>query len=443
MIKVGGCKRIWRAGATRQVAILLANFFTHGHVDFMRASDFLRQNSPFLAAGVLLTFMSSFGQTFFISIFAGEIRAAFDLSHGEWGGIYMIGTSVSALVMIWAGVLTDHFRVRVLGPVVLLGLACACLTMAVNRWAWALPVVIFALRFFGQGMSTHVAVVAMARWFVAARGRALSVANLGFSFGEALLPVFFVALMAVVDWRILWGVAAGASVLGIPILAWLLGKERMPANFTETESSLGMQGRHWTRRQALGHPLFWVMVPSIIGMSAFGTAFFFHQVHYAATRGMSHVQLVAFFPVFTIMSIGAMVISGWALDRFGTARLIPFYLFPAAIGFLLFALTGGSPGLFLGLFFFALSAGANATIPNAFWAEFYGTAHIGSIKALAAAIMVLGSAIGPGLTGFLIDIGVDLGRQYVGVAVYFAITTLLLFWGVERAEKTLPREGRL
>ena len=71
---------------------------------------FARAHRRFLAFGFALTFFSSFGQTFFISIFAGEIRQAFDLSHGEWGGIYTLGTAASALVMIWAGGLTDRFR---------------------------------------------------------------------------------------------------------------------------------------------------------------------------------------------------------------------------------------------------------------------------------------------------------------------------------------------
>ncbi|PCH69978.1 MAG: MFS transporter, partial [Rhodobacteraceae bacterium] len=84
---------------------------------------FVSRNAPWLAAGAVLTFLSSFGQTFFISIFAGEIRSEFSLSHGEWGGIYSLGTTASAVVMIWAGSLTDVFRVRVVGPVVLAGLA--------------------------------------------------------------------------------------------------------------------------------------------------------------------------------------------------------------------------------------------------------------------------------------------------------------------------------
>ncbi|MEQ9692914.1 MFS transporter [Shimia sp. SDUM112013] len=403
----------------------------------MTPDGFLRINAPFLAAGMLMTFMSSFGQTFFISLFAGEIRGAFGLSHGQWGGIYMIGTGASALVMVWAGALTDRFRVRVLGPTILVGLACASLAMATNNWAWALPGVIFALRFFGQGMSSHIAVVAMARWFVAARGRALSLAGLGFSFGEALLPIVVVALMGMVDWRFLWIAAAMISLLGIPLLAWLLGKERTPGQLADSGGNVGMKGRHWTRTEALRSPLFWVLVPSILGQSAFNTVFFFHQVHFAEVKGWQHIELVAFFPLYTAVSIGAMLLTGWALDRFGTARLMPWYQVPMVVAFLVFAGSNSVSAMVFGLFFLGLSAGANATLPSAFWADFYGTAHIGAIKAMAAAVMVLGSAVGPGLTGVLIDFGYGIEGQFVGIAVFFAITTGVLCWGITRAARAL------
>ena len=70
---------------------------------------FLRNNAAFLLAGILLSFTSSFGQTFFISIFAGEIMATFSLSDGDWGLIYSAGTTASAIVMVWSGVLTDRY----------------------------------------------------------------------------------------------------------------------------------------------------------------------------------------------------------------------------------------------------------------------------------------------------------------------------------------------
>ena len=404
----------------------------------MKAGSFLTQNARFLAAGVMMTFMSSFGQTFFISVFAGDIRVAFDLSHGQWGGIYMIGTTVSAIAMIWAGGLTDIIRVRVLGPIILIGLVTACLAMSLNQSAWALPVVIFLLRFFGQGMSSHIAVVAMARWFVATRGRALSIATLGFSFGEATLPILFVTIGAFVDWRLLWVFCAAICFAGVPVLAKLLAKERTPREVAQGAASAGMNGCHWSRRQALGNPLFWIMAPAIMGPPAFNTAFFFHQVHFAEIKSMRHVELVSFFPLYTLISVVTMVVSGWALDRLGSARLTPFYQIPMVASFLIFSLATEPIAMFVGFALLAITTGANSTLPNAFWAEFYGTKNIGSIKALAAAVMVLGSAIGPGLTGLLIDLGYGLERQFAAVALYFVLVTALMIFGIGKAKASLP-----
>ncbi|MDA7427672.1 MFS transporter [Primorskyibacter aestuariivivens] len=402
----------------------------------MREASFLRLNAPWLGAGALLTFLSGFGQTYFISIFAGEIRAEFGLSNGQWGGIYTLGTTASALLMVWAGSLADRFRVRALGASVLVLLACACLLMSLST-AWLLPVVIFALRFTGQGMTSHIAVVAMSRWFVATRGRALSIATLGFSVGEALLPLIFVSLLVLFDWRVLWVAATCISLLGVPLLMMLLRQERQPASDAENNQSFGMDARHWTRAETLRHPLFWFMVPAILGPAAFNTAFFFLQVHFAEIKGSAHVELVAMFPFYTAISVVSMMLSGWLLDRFGTKTLIPFYQLPMVVAFLCFAVADSPFMALVGMTFLGVTTGANATLPNAFWAEFYGTAHIGAIKSLAAAVMVFGSAIGPGLTGVLIDLGFGIEQQYVWVASYFVLTSLLVWVGVSRFKTQL------
>ncbi|MFB9149148.1 MFS transporter [Roseovarius ramblicola] len=399
---------------------------------------FLRDNAPWLAAGVLLTFLSSFGQTYFISVFAGEIRAVFDLSHGQWGGIYSLGTTASALVMVWAGGLTDLFRVRVLAPVVLVAMMLACLSMALNPVWWLLPVIVFALRFTGQGMMSHLAVVAMARWFVASRGKALSVATLGNALGEAILPLTFASLLVAHDWRSLWLVASAIAILGIPFLLLLLRRERTPQSWAQTSQSLGMEGRHWTRGQALGHFLFWFMVPALLGPSAFNTAFFFQQVYIAEVKQIAHVELVAMFPIYTAVSVGAMALSGLVLDRLGTARVLPFIQIPMIAAFLLFSVAEGPLLLLAGFVMLGLTTGANSIVPNAFWAEFYGSANMGRIKAMAAAIMVFGTALGPGITGLAIDLGFGIEAQFVVIAGYFAFTTVMMMIGVARARPALP-----
>ncbi len=114
----------------------------------------------------------------------------------------------SGMLMIWAGSSADHFRVRALAVGVILALACLSVVMSRISAVWLLPFLVFGLRFTGQGMLSHIAVVAMARWFVRTRGKAISYAGIGFALGQAVLPVVFVALMLRYNWQTLWLLAA-------------------------------------------------------------------------------------------------------------------------------------------------------------------------------------------------------------------------------------------
>lgn len=404
----------------------------------MRTLRFIQQNATWLAAGFLLTFSSSFGQTFFISIFAGEFQSEFGLSHGDWGLLYMIGTLASAPVMIWAGALTDVFRVRVLGGLTLVLLALACVMAAAVSAIWILPFVIFFLRFAGQGMASHIAAVAMARWFVAARGRALSIASLGYAIGEALLPIIFVGLLVTMDWRALWLVSAAIALALAPVIAVLLRQERTPQSIAKESEATGINNRHWTRAEVLRLPLFWFILPTLLGPPAFGTAFFFLQVHLAELKDWTHLQLVSLFPIYTGVAVISIVLSGFVIDRFGTRRMMPFYGAFSAFGYLVFAATDNLIIGGVGIALIGITSGLQATIPIAFWAEFFGTRYLGSIKALASAIMVLGSAIGPGLTGALIDLNIGYETQLVWIAGYFLLACGLAVLGIRTIQNGLP-----
>ena len=74
--------------------------------------SFFFQNFRWLLACSLMYFSSCFGQTFFISLYANEIRFSFDLSHGQWGSIYAVGTLSSALLMLVLGGLVDKFDLK-------------------------------------------------------------------------------------------------------------------------------------------------------------------------------------------------------------------------------------------------------------------------------------------------------------------------------------------
>jgi len=393
--------------------------------------EFIRSNIAWLLAGFILALNSSFGQTFFISIFAGKIQAYFNLTHGDWGSIYMTGTLASAIAMIWAGTSSDIFRARSIGALVLIGLGLSTLLMALNPVVWVLPLIIFLLRFLGQGMLPHISSVSMSRWFVSQRGKALAISNTGYALGEAFLPVLFTVLMLSYHWQNLWVVASLFCFLMVPLIWVLLKNERTPQSLAKEVTAFGLLGKSWSRKEVITHPLFWLIFPAIIGPSACITSFFFQQVYFAEIKGWTHLQLVALFPLYTLVSIVFSYVSGWALDKFGLDRIIPFYQIPLVFAFILFYFVSTQLGLALGLCFLAISAGANSTLPTAFWAEYYGTQYLGTIKALGTAIMVLGSAVGPGMTGFLIDWGFAIEKQYFIFGLYFIFSTLLMYVGIK------------
>ncbi|WP_386624681.1 MFS transporter [Sulfitobacter geojensis] len=401
--------------------------------------SFLRTNWLFLLAGFLLTFTSSYGQTYFISLFAGEIKTDFGLGDGQWGGIYTIGTTMSAVAMIWAGVLTDKFRVRALAIGVMLSLAAACVAMALNTSWVLLIVVIFALRLSGQGMMSQLGAVAMVRWFDANRGKALSLSSTGFAAGQAILPIVFVALFAVTSWRALWLLAAAIVVLTIPLLVMLLRQERTPQSMAQETQIAGMYGRHWSRAEMLRSGLFVLMIPLIVGPAAWGTALFFQQVHLAQVKGWELVAYVALMPVYTASTIATTFASGWAIDRYGVSRIVPFQMLPFAVSFAVLAFADTIFMAGLGLVIFGMGQGLQGTATSTFWAEYYGTRHIGAIKSVAAALMVFGSAIGPGVTGALIDLGIDFPNQMLPISIYYVIAAGLAAYGIKRYQSTLGR----
>ena len=396
---------------------------------------FARDNAPFLSAGFLLAFTSSYGQTVFIALFAGEIMAAFGLSDGTWGLVYTVATTASAVAMIQAGALADRIRIRTLGLFVTGGLVLACLGMAAVQGAITLALAIFALRFLGQGMISHLANLAMARWFVASRGKALSISSMGFAIGQAMLPLLFVWALAFTDWRVLWVVAAGMVVVVMPIVRRLLRAERTPQSIAQDTETAGMDGRHWTRTDLLHHWLFWALVPLLIGPPAFGTALLFHQVHFAAQKGWALLDFVSLLPLLTVATVSATFAAGAALDRFGASRLLALYLLPFAAAFVVLSQVETLAGAAFGLVLFGLGSGMQATVPTAFWAEIYGTRHLGAIKAMATAIMVFGTAVGPGLTGAIIDAGVDFPQQMPVIAVYFLFAAALAALAVARSSR--------
>lgn len=392
---------------------------------------FLRQNAPWLLAGILLTFSSSFGQTFFIALFGGQIREEFGLSNGEFGGIYLLGTLGSAALMVFAGKVVDFYSPRRVGTVVLLGLGIACVAMVSAQSLPMLVFAIFLLRFFGQAMTSHTALTAMGRWFDATRGKAISITNTGHQIGEAVLPLTIVLLIAILDWRQAWLMFAGVIILlVIPALWFLLGSDRVPQNTAARPGAVPI--RQWTRSEMMRDPLFWIASFGYLSPPFIGTAIFFHQVYLVELKGWELSWFASGFSIYAVVTLIFSLITGYCVDRFSARALLPFFLFPLAASLLVLGVLDSPWSIPLVFVFLGLNGGGFSTLFGALWPEIYGVKHLGEIRSLIMALMVFASALGPGIIGWFIDYGIALETQFLAMAAYCIVISGVLF-GVSNA----------
>jgi MFS family permease len=415
---------------------------------------FILTNQRFLAFGLMMAFFSSFGQTYFIALFGDEIREAFDLSHSGFGLIYSGATLVSGFTIMWAGRMIDRVDLKRFTLVVCIGMILGCAAMAISPWIAVLALALFMLRFFGQGLLGHIAMTAMARYFHEGRGKAISIATLGYPAGEAILPTVAVVLIAAAGWREAWGIIALAlAIIMIPLTLFLLRgqaqrHERLmeavrandPLNTTDSDdtsesSQRPMHQRQWELREVLRDVRFYMLLPAVLAPPMIATGMFFHAAHLVDVKGWTMPWYAACFVGFAATQLPSSLLTGPVIDRIGARRLFPVFVLPLILALL--TLSAGNHALIAlpYLMLIGITIGMTSPTVNAGWAELYGVLHLGSIRALSAALMVFSTAIAPAGFGVLIEAGVTMNAIAIMSAAYGAFACMLAFLGINRKPK--------
>jgi len=377
----------------------------------------------------MLTYFSSFGQTYFISASVAEWRAMFELTNGEFGRIYMFATLASAACIPFVGRLLDvvqaHHMIALVVPI----LAGAALLAGYASSLTALILAIFLLRLFGQGMMTHIALTMTGRWFVAQRGRAVSLVVLGHQGGEATIPLAFAALTIAYGYSVGWLAAAIVLlVVGLPFAFWCYRNPRVPHRESSRETTTSPQVRSWTQKEVLSDPIFWALLLGVLAPAFIGTTIFYHQNYLTALHNWPQKLFAMSLMIMALTTVGCALITGVVIDRFGASSILPYFLLPLGGACFVLAYSGPEITLFIMMLLLGISYGIASTLFGSLWPEIYGLANLGAVRSVTVSAMVLATAVGPGVTGTLIDYGMSLPAQmiFLGFYCFLAAVAMML-----------------
>ncbi len=403
----------------------------------------IRSEWQLLLFGFLMTFWSSPGQTFLISLFSGELRADLGLSDGEFAGVYSLATLLSAITMIWSGALADRVDLKKLSLAIVLGLGLGCAMMSFSDSIITLLVSLFLLRQLGQGLMFIVSSTAMVRYLDEHKGKASALASMGYAVAEAVMPSMLVALLLWVGWRQSWQIAGVLLVVFmVPAILYLLRGhgQRHDDYLTQLRQPVAddarvYRRRQWTRAEVIRDRYFYLFAPGLMSQPLMFTGFIFHQVHLVESKGWPLIGWAALFSLYAVVSVATKLVSGVLIDRYGAIRMVPLVALPMGVGLIVLAFSTSLVGAAIFLVLTGITVGYQSTTTAPFWSEMYGNQHLGAIKSLGAAAMVFCTALSPIVIGWQIDIGTSMDTLAIASAVYIFLTSGLAYY----AYRSRPR----
>lgn len=386
--------------------------------------------------GASLLMLTNFGQTYFFSLFEESFTTDFFLSSGSMGTLYAVSTFASALALAPLGALVDRMPIRryVCGVGVLVLIASASIALSPNVTVLALG--IFLMRLSGQGLLYHSAVTSTARAFPNESGRALVIVKLGSSAGQLVIPILTVLGIGLVGWRWAWIAVSVTVVFGILAVLALSDKR---GTLEDIKPTLKVLDTSVSETHSMGKTKQVLLAgPAMLLISFMWTGLLFYQGRLALEKGWSLTWLAGCFAVFALTQVVAAFVVGPIVDRFGSVRLLPYFLLPYAAGLLTlisFTSEWAAP-VYLALT--AISAAFDSVLATTVWVEIFGRERLGKIRSSFETVRfsVVGAA--PFLVGSLLDHGVPLSVQIRYCIVYIAVSSILSFGLVTVSPQRFP-----
>lgn len=368
---------------------------------------FFKSEYKTVGFGWTLTFLSSFGQTFLISLYVPEILQVFSISNGVFGGIYALTTIIASIVMLTVGHNIDHKPVKRVTMLTTVGMAVSTLILGFSHYGLIILILaLIGLRLTGQGLMSHISLTVMSRQYTTNRGKALSIAMLGYSVGEAVLPLILSIIIVNYNYEVsAWMCALFLGFYILRLYFQDLKHLDEQSNLNQKPSAKALIGDFTA---LLKDKFFWILIPATFTLGFVNTAVFFYQYVFVEQKGWTVALYASFFTAYAVSRFLFSIFGGIWVDKYTAKKLFRIYMIPLILGLVPFAFVSHIFGALVFLVLSGCTMGLAGTVKTALLAELFGTEKLGAIRSLFTMVMVISTALGPLMVGILMDMKLDL-----------------------------------
>ena len=387
---------------------------------------FFLHDPNLLIYGFIMVFFASFGQTFYIALFNDDILNIYKITDGEFGLVYAIATLVSSFLFINFAKLIDKIDLRFYSIVIIFGLAIACTGFYfIFDNIFHLFIILFLLRFFGQGAMMHAGTTSMARYFSVDRGKAISFATLGGMLAIMFLPKIVVHFNSYLDFKTLWILTTIILLILIPIVFLILYNQKNRDLVLTNTIDNDKLNKNWTIAEILRDRVFFIYFPLAASFPFIGTGLMFHQIYIFDSKGWTMQMLGNGYILFGLFSILGLLIGGPLIDKINTKKAIPYVLSPLLVCIIVLFFFDNHWSFVIYMSLFGFNLGLSAPFMGSLWAELYGVKSIGTAKALLHAVAVFASALSPVIFGYAIDWGYGISFIILISSIMIVVSSIL------------------
>ena len=271
----------------------------------------------------------------------------------------------------------------------------------------------FALIALGSSLGGFIPIASIiTNWFSRRRAAALGVSMTGMGVGGLLIPLVVWSLTHY-GWRdtaFFSGLAI--LVLGLPTTQLMRHRPedyglRPDGYAAGLESSADEAGDepHFTARQALRTPAFWLLsIGHSSALFVVGTVLVHQIPHMVEHVGLSQEAAAANVTLLLVFVIGGQLCGGWVGDRIDKQLIMVLCMWMHAAALILFAYAVSRFDTAVFAVVHGTAWGMRGTLINAIRADYFGRASYATISGFASLIIMVGMTSGPLFAGFLHDL---------------------------------------